>query len=211
MHTVITSMKLTAHTRVSMVACVLGLLVAGCGGGGATTVTQSPRATTPSATSTAAPTTSDVAPTTTDAAASGPDVSVYFMSDDATTLDLASKPGPTTDSPLRAAMLVLAEGPFFPGALPALPSGTTVVGTNISGGEATVNFSREFASGYPSGGAAAEAAVIAPIVFTATEIKGVERVRITVDGATPELAGSQYDWSRPFTRGDFPDLKIDAG
>lgn len=133
------------------------------------------------------------------------------MNEDGTTLDLAFKPGPKTDSPLRAAMIVLAEGPFFPGALPALPPNTTVVGTNVSGADATINFSREFASGYPSGGAAAEAAVIAPIVFTATEIPGVQRVRITVDGATPELVGSQYDWSRPFTRGDFPDLKIDAG
>ena len=87
-----------------------------------------------------------------------------------------------------------------------MPAGTAIIGTNVRGGEALVNLSAEFNQGYPAGGAAAEFAVLAPLVYTATAVDGVERVRITVDGQTPAPVGSQYDWTKAFTRADFPDV-----
>lgn len=118
-----------------------------------------------------------------------------------------SRPTAATGSDLRAALVELAEGPASASAHhPALPQGTAIVGTDVQDGQALVNLSGEFVQGYPSGGAAAEFAVLAALVYTATAVDGVERVRITVDGQTPAPAGSQYDWASAFSRADFPDV-----
>jgi hypothetical protein len=176
-------------------ALAAGLLLAaaGCGGGDGDqaqpTVATAPA---PAATSPAS-----------EPATGTPRAVVVIFSDPAGQGLVAVRRTVTAGSDLRAALVGLAQGPgAADGAVAALPAGTTVVGTNVAGGEALVNLSQEFLDGYPSGGAAAEFAVLAPIVYTATEVAGVERVRITVDGRPPAPVGSQYDWSRAFTRAD---------
>jgi spore germination protein GerM len=176
----------------------------GCGGA----TNESPASTQDSTAQTSTP----PAATTTRQATTGTTtparkVKLFFADADAQQLIGESRPTTATGSDLRAALVELAKGPASGSTRqPVLPMGTTIIGTNVRGGEALVNLSGEFNRGYPPGGAAAEFAVLAPLVYTATAIDGVERVRITVDGRTPAPAGSQYDWTRAFTRADFPDV-----
>ena len=135
-------------------------------------------------------------------------MTLYFADADAQRLvdrDTIRPRAPGSD--LRAALVELAEGPAGKHPAAGIARGhRRSSGRTWRGGEALVNLSGEFSQGYPSGGAAAEFAVLAPLVYTATAIHGVERVRITVDGQTPAPAGSQYDWTGAFTRADFPDV-----
>jgi spore germination protein GerM len=134
-------------------------------------------------------------------------VKLYFADADAQQLIAESRSTAASGSDLRAALVELAKGPASGSTRqPALPAGTAIIGTNVRSGEALANLSAEFSQGYPAGGAAAEFAVLAPLVYTATAVDGVERVRITVDGQTPAPAGSQFDWTKAFTRADFPDV-----
>ncbi len=178
--------------------------VAACGGddGGRPAVTE----TTPTSPAQANPT-----PSTTTTSTSSPavtrTVTLFFANADAQELVEESRSTDATGSDLRAALVELAKGPATgTGQQPALPPGTAIVGTDVQGGLATVNLSGDFVQGYPSGGAAAELAVLGALVYTATTVDGVERVRVTVDGQTPAPAGSQYDWTSAFTRADFPDV-----
>ena len=178
-------------------------MLSGCGG-----ATGESRSTPDTTAQTAAP----AAATTSPPAATGTTtpvrkVTLYFADADAQQLIEESRPTGATGSDLRASLVELAKGPM-PGSTrqSVLPVGTAIIGTNVRSGEALVNLSAEFSQGYPGGGAAAEFAVLAPLVYTATAIDGVERVRITVDGQTPAPTGSQFDWTRAFTRADFPDV-----
>jgi Sporulation and spore germination len=85
-----------------------------------------------------------------------------------------------------------------------LPHGTTVRSAHADGDVLTVDFSRKFKTGYPSGGAAAENLILGSIVFSVTgsfpEINGVT---ITIDGVTPDLL-TQYDLASPIRPTDLP-------
>jgi spore germination protein GerM len=128
----------------------------------------------------------------------GPEVTVYF-SDDSGALVAQRRPGPAGAAPLDAAMGALAQGPSDPDLIPALPAGTTVLSTRVEDDVAVVDFSAELESGYPPGGSAAELAVVAPIVRTATEAAGTARARILVEGRAPAPPGAQLDLSEPLS------------
>ncbi len=135
-------------------------------------------------------------------AAAAATVIVYFTDDAGTLVAETRAVGAMT---IAEAMAALAEGPEDVDLVPALPPGTGVRSTSLGrGGVAEVDLSAEFAEGYPSGGAAAEAAVLGPLVFTATEVPGIEAVLITVDGLVPDLIGSAFDFSVPLDRQDVP-------
>lgn len=104
---------------------------------------------------------------------------------------------------LAAAIRALAAGTDRPDLSDALPAGTRVLGASVQGGTAHIDLSAEFASGYPSGGSAAEIAVLAPIVYTATENADADAVLVTVEGAVPDVP-TQFDLSVPLRRDDFP-------
>lgn len=199
------------HALLAAAVVLAALTFASCGGttdqGGAT----SPAVSTPASTdtSTTAPTTTATASTTSQ---TGPSrsVKVYFADSDALQLVEETRTTTATGSDLRAALVELAKGPSGTNLIAALPPGTAVVGTDVRGTDAYVNLSADFVQGYPGGGAAAEFAVLAPLVFTTTAIDGVERVHVTVDGQTPAPTGSQYDWSTGFSRDDFPDVTAGA-
>lgn len=193
-------------TRTTLVLLAIGAgatVLSGCGG--ATSESRSTPDTTAQTSAPAAATTSPPAATGTTTPVRK--VKLYFADADAQQLIEESRPTAATGSDLRASLVELAKGPT-PGSTrqSVLPVGTAIIGTNVRSGEALVNLSAEFSQGYPAGGAAAEFAVLAPLVYTATAIDGVERVRITVDGQTPAPTGSQFDWTRAFTRADFPDV-----
>ncbi len=212
-------MRVTSPTRRLLAGLAAGLVLTaaatGCGGSDAgettTTSTMSTATATAPTTDTTATdtgattggpttdaTTTDTAPTLT-----GSEVTVYRLNDAGTQLVATTVPG-GDGAPLRSALVALA-------ATPALPTGTQIVGTDVRGDVAHLNLSPEFLQGYPAGGSAAEIAVLAPLVFTATDAASVEHVHITVDGQTPAPAGSQFDWARDFSRADFPDLTISGG
>ena len=68
----------------------------------------------------------------------------------------------------------------------------------------TVDFSRSFKTGYPSGGAAAEDLILGSIVFSvAGSFPEISGVTITIDGVTPDLP-TQYDLASPIRRADLP-------
>jgi spore germination protein GerM len=134
--------------------------------------------------------------------ASAAEVTVWFA-DEAGALTPETRPAPAgAASPLEAALLALAEGPTRPELLPALPPGARVLGAGAAGGVATVDLSREFETGYPAGGSAAELAVLGPLVRTAAEAAGAERVRVLVEGRAPAPDGGQVDLSEPLSPAD---------
>ena len=192
-------------------AATAALLIAGCGG--ADSSTSETAATTPD-TSTQVVTdgtgTTATGPSSTDQGTAAHDVTVYFMNLEATGL-VAEERTADASTPLRAALVALADGPEGADGMRALPAGTAIVGTDVRSEAAYVNLNQAFLDGYPSGGAAAESAVLGPLVYTVTEAAGVERVYVTVDGQTVTPTGSQYDWASGFTRSDFPDLSISGG
>ena len=94
---------------------------------------------------------------------------------------------------------LLAASPGSP-----LPQGTTVRSAEVDGHVLTVNFSRQFKTGYPSGGAAAENLILGSIVFSVTgSFPEINAIMITVDGVTPDLP-TQYDLSSPIRPADLP-------
>jgi spore germination protein GerM len=209
MHSLPAPLRVVTHRAMYVLTIgVATFALTSCGGR-----SDNPAATSSSPASTAAVTT-ESAPTQTEAATestatqTGParSVKVYFADADALQLVEETRTTTATGSDLRAAMVALAQGPQGSNLTNALPPGTEIVGTDIRGGDAYINLNSAFVAGYPPGGAAAEFAVIAPMVFTATAIDGVERVHVTVDGQTPAPTGSQYDWARGFSREDFPDV-----
>jgi spore germination protein GerM len=167
----------------------LGAGLAGCGGA------SSPAPSEPTAPAASAP-----------ATAALQTVTVYFPDAQGARLVLVGEPRsvPADGPPLRLALDQLAAGPRSAELLPALPAGAAVTAATISAGTARIDLDAAFERGYPGGGATAEIAVLAPLVFTATGVPGVQRALITVEGRAPDLPGSQFDLSRPLTRADFP-------
>lgn len=84
---------------------------------------------------------------------------------------------------LKATVEALLKGPETAGLHNAIPEGTVLKGVNIKEKVAIVDFSKEFATANDVAGVVERMSV----VNTLTGIKGVERVRIHIDGA--ELTG----------------------
>lgn len=84
---------------------------------------------------------------------------------------------------VKATVQALISGPRTEGLHSAIPEGTALNGVNIKEKVAIVDFTKEF---IPESAAAGEAERLA-IVNTLTEITGVEKVRIRIDGK--ELTG----------------------
>lgn len=136
-------------------------------------------------------------------AAAATTVTLWFTDGDGR-LRMERRAVPGGGDQLRAAMDALAAGPDDPALLPALPAGTRVLGASSDGAVATVDLSAGFEEGYPPGGAAAELAVVGPLVRTAAAASGAPRVRVRVEGRIPMPAGSQLDFSAPLAPGDLP-------
>lgn len=154
------------------------LLVAGCGGGGDRPTTTGAAATTPAAA-----------------------VTVWFSDGDGD-LVAESHPVPAGLDPLNAALAALIAGPRDPALLAALPPATRLLAVRERDGVAHVDLSTEFERDYPSGGAAAELALVAPLVRTIVGVGTADRVLVTVAGRVPQPVGSQLDFGAPLTPAD---------
>lgn len=202
-----------------LISCSLIGSLTGCGTGSTsdvgtadTTAPTAPATTggsTQTATTTASTATTTSVTTTTAPAVKHP-VTVYFMNSDATGLIKTVMAGPNTPARVKASLAVLAAATPPSGTVRAFPRGTEIIDVSLHGDEARVDLTAAFVNGYPSGGSAAELAVLAPIVYTATDVPGITHVRFTVNGNVPALDGSQFDWAAPFSRDDLPDLPVSA-
>lgn len=114
----------------------------------------------------------------------------------------------TGDGPLDAAVRSLLQGPdpheVANGLATAIPSGVGMQ-ASVDGPVATLNLTGEFEIG-------AEQKVVAlrlaQVVFTATEIPGVERVRFLIDGEPVEVVGTDGEVRRRTVgRGDYASLE----
>lgn len=99
------------------------------------------------------------------------------------------------DEPLAGAILAVAENG-------GLPSGTTLQGIVVAGKTATVELSGAFVTGYPSGGAAIETAMIASLARTVFQETKTTGVLIRVNGKSPDPTGSQFDFTQPIMERD---------
>jgi germination protein M len=134
-------------------------------------------------------------------------VLVYFARGEH--LGAAHRMIPRTPEVGAAAMRALLEGPNArereEGELTtSVPEGTAFLGLNIRDGLATVDLSREFASG---GGTLSMTMRIAQVVYTLTQFGSVERVSFKLDGeAVQAIGGEGLMVDPPVSRNDYEDV-----
>lgn len=102
---------------------------------------------------------------------------------------------PETDQTADIAAALLEElikGPTDEDLVKTIPEETRVLGVEVSEGLATANFSKELSSKH-WGGSAGETMTVLSIANTLTELDGIDRVQILVEGEKQEtLAGHWY-------------------
>lgn len=199
------------RTTIAGVLLVAGLLAfGGCGDDDDTTA---PTATAdaaaspgvPTATAAASVTPAKPTPTASQPATSAADVAVavYFARD-----EKVATAGRTVTAPAvaRGALEALLAGPNAAekgaGMGSAIPAGTRLLGITIDKGLATVDVSKEFASG---GGSLSMTTRVAQVVYTLTQFDTVERVTIRIDGREVEGIGGEGVPAKDLTRDDFRD------
>ena len=168
-----------------------------------TTVTVPPEESTTTTTSTTAPTGST---TSTTAAESTMIVNVYYSRDEM--MSAAARVIPKTQQVGAAAMEALLEGPTAKekewGMVTNIPAGTTFLGLSIDGGVATVDLSKEYASG---GGSLSMMMRLAEVVFTLTQFPTVDGVNFKLDGEPIDVLGGEgLILDHPMSRADYEDL-----
>jgi hypothetical protein len=205
-------------------ACVAGLLVlavtffafvaAGCGldsevgdGGTVSTSQTSPsdEGTTTTALSDTTTTVGEVT-TTTLPSSDSITVTVYFGKNEK--IAAASRVIPKTQQVGAAAMKALLEGPTAAeqqgGIGTTIPEGTTLLGLDIKDHIATVDLSKEYASG---GGSASMFMRLAEVVLTLTQFPTVDGVNFKLDGEPIQVLGGEgIIIDHPMTRADYEDM-----
>lgn len=107
-------------------------------------------------------------------------VTLYFASDDNSALKKEERDIQVIDGAiLKACILALIDGPATQGFGKTIPEDTVIRGISIKDGVATVDFSKEFLNTNGIGEIAARLSV----VNTLTEIKGIEKVHLHIEGA----------------------------
>jgi len=90
------------------------------------------------------------------------------------------------------------------GAVSAIPSGTKLLGVKREGSVLNVDVSSEFEFG---GGSLSMQLRVAQVIYTATQIEGIEAVRILVEGERVEAIGGEgVIVAEPLTRRDFQNV-----
>lgn len=133
-----------------------------------------------------------------------------------TTVPLSEEPGPVSatlpagsaEQRLAAVMEALLEAPSAPDfeaeATTAIPDGTRLLGVSIEGTRATVDLSREFESG---GGSLSMQLRVAQVIYQATQVEGVDSMRIAIAGRlVGSIGGEGVMVDHPMDRTEFPDL-----
>jgi len=104
-----------------------------------------------------------------------------------------------TNETIAQALGLLLSEPSDSGNWSTIPDGTKVRSIHFANGIARVDFSREIVKNF-RGGSAGELLLVGSIVNTLTEIQGVEKVRIMVNGKQIESIGGHVDLSEPIGR-----------
>ena len=162
-----------------------------------TTVTLEPQETTTTVTDQIT-TTTEAQDTTT--------FNVYFSQNEK--MCATARTVPKTSEVGTAATKALLEGPTAEEKAAAMvsnvPEGTTFLGLTIKDGIATVNLSKEYASG---GGSLSMAMRLAEVVFTLTQFSSVQGVNFELDGEPVEVFGGEgIVLDHPVNRSDYEEL-----
>jgi germination protein M len=204
---------LTLATGLLVLALILmAVAAAGCGvrggvGDAGTVSTNEDRQSTTTTTVASAETTiTTPSQTTTTVTEQTTSVKVYFSRDE--TICAATRVIPKTQQVGAAAMKALLSGPTAEetaaGMVSNIPEGTTFLGLSIDGGVATVDLSKEYASG---GGSLSMGMRLAEVVFTLTQFPTVDGVNFKLDGkAIDVLGGEGLILDHPMSRADYEDL-----
>ena len=178
--------------------------------GSGTTVSIPPEDTTTTSTSTSTSEPGE-ASTSTSTSTSEPaqetmKVRVYYSRDEK--MSAHARVLPKTDAVGAAAVKALLEGPTAEekdaGVVTNIPEGTTFLGLTIKDGIATVDLSKEYASG---GGSLSMAMRLAEVVFTLTQFPSVQGVNFRLDGEPVEVFGGEgLILDHPVNRTDYEEL-----
>lgn len=122
---------------------------------------------------------------------------LYFPDAQAQYLVLESRKVSTQADPEEEAIEQLIKGPQSKDLRGSLPGGTKLVGLEISGDTAYVDFSKDLVKNHP-GGSAGETMTIYSVVNTLAQFAGITKVKFLVEGKTVETLAGHYDLSRPF-------------
>jgi hypothetical protein len=133
-------------------------------------------------------------------------VKVYFSRDQL--ICTAARTIPETQQVGTAAVQALLEGPTPAeqewGMVTSVPEGTTFLGLTIADGVATVDLSKEYASG---GGTLSMLMRLAEVVFTLTQFPTVDGVSFKLDGEPIDVLGGEgIIIDHPMTRADYEEL-----
>jgi len=200
-----------------LVVTLLAFVVSGCGTSGvvgdAGTVSTTATSLASEETTTTAPsdTTTTVSEETTTTAVTGgrftvTKVKVYFGKNEK--MAATGRVIPETQQVGAAAMKALLEGPTAAekqaGMFSSIPEGTTFLGLEITNGIATVDLSKEYASG---GGSLSMMMRLAEVVFTLTQFPTVDGVNFKLDGQPiTVLGGEGIIIDHPMSRRDYEDM-----
>ncbi len=130
------------------------------------------------------------------------EVVVYFINEDGVLV--GERRASEVPDPLQAAISVLSSGPEAPGLFPALESGAAVQSVELAGAIALIDLNQAFVDQIPGGGSTAQIETLAPLVYTATAVDGVESVSLTVDGGLVDAPGLAIDVGEALVRDDLP-------
>ncbi len=194
---------------ITMLVAALGFSITGCELSGGNdinnTTTESTLENTPGNTENTNQETGDEAAFTEDSGTQATqgktmEATLYFASEDNSAVRKETREILVVDGAiLRACILALLEGPKTEGLRQTIPEGTAILGVNLKNNVAIVDFSGE----YLNVQGLSEVTERVSIVNTLTEIPGVEKVRIMVEGK--ELTGPSGE---PF--GDMLPAALDA-
>ena len=133
-------------------------------------------------------------------------VKVYFFKGDK--LFAVERPLKADETPLNTAFRELVAGPsaeeLGQGVASRLPADVKIFSLRVQGKTAIINFNRQLGS-HP-GGAAQLQGMLKQIVYTATEIPGIEKAWVWLEGKTQiVLGGEGLVLDRPLSRRDLSD------
>lgn len=130
------------------------------------------------------------------------EMKLYFANEDNSAVPYETRKVEVKDGAiLRAAIEALLEGPADSSLRRAIPQGTRLLGVNRKDNVAIVDFSGEFKK---TSGSVAEVVARVSLVNTLTEIEGIEKVKILVEGK--DLIGPS---GQPF--GELSRVSLDSG
>jgi spore germination protein GerM len=131
-------------------------------------------------------------------------ISLYFSDDQAMFLlpekrEIQLANNATQEQLIEATVKQLIEGPKTKELQPTFPPETRLLGVKVENGTAIVDFSSELRSKH-WGGSAGESMTLGSLVNTLTEIKGIDKVQLLLEGKKVESLLGHMDTSVPLTR-----------